>query len=103
MVRTRFDLLHPSDNRRVNNKQADQKAYHDRNAREKSLRIGQRVVVRNQIPGRPWVPGIVGEVQGPLIYLVRLDTGQIWKRHVDHVREVGVSYDEQTSRGTTDT
>ena len=61
------------------------------------------MVVRNQIPGRPWVPGIVEEVQGPLTYLVRLDTGQIWKRHVDHVREVGVSNDEQISRATTDT
>ena len=59
------------------------------------------MAVRNQIPGRPWVPGIVEEVQGPLTYLVRLDTGQIWKRHIDHVREVGVSNDEQTS--TTDT
>ena len=59
------------------------------------------MVVRNQIPGRPWVPGIVEEVQGPLTYLVHLDTGQIWKRHIDHVREVGVSNDEQTS--TTDT
>ena len=53
MVHTRFDLLHPIDSRRVNNKQADQKAYHDRKTRERSLRIGQQVVVRNQIPGRP--------------------------------------------------
>ena len=59
------------------------------------------MVVRNQIPGRPWVPGIVEEVQGPLTYLVHLDTGQIWKKHVDHVREVGVSNDKQISRGTT--
>ena len=88
MLRTRFDLLHPSDNRRVINKPADQKAYHDRKARERSLRIGQRVVVRNQIPGRPWVPGIVEEMQGPLTYLIHLDTGQRWKRHVDHVREI---------------
>ena len=101
MARTRFDLLHPTVNRRVNEKQADQIAYHDRKARERSFKIGQRVVVRNQIPGRPWVPGIVAEVQGPLTYLVRLDTGQIWKRHIDHVREVGVSNDVQTS--TTDT
>lgn len=88
-VRTRFDLLHPSDNRRVNEKQADQKAYHDRKARERSFTIGQRVVVKNQIPGKPWVPGIVEKVQGPLTYLVHLDTGQLWKRHVDHIREVG--------------
>ena len=106
MLRTRFDLLHPSDNRRVNNKQADQKAYHDRKAKERSLRIGQRVVVRNQIPGRPWVPGIVEEMQGPLTYLICLDTGQRWKRHVDHVREIGGSndeHDEQNFSRTIDT
>ena len=57
MLRTRFDLLHPSDNQRVNNKQADQKAYHDRKVKERSLMIGQRVVVKSQIPGRPWVLG----------------------------------------------
>ena len=41
MVRTRFDLFHPTVNRRVNEKQADLKAYHDRKARERSFRIGQ--------------------------------------------------------------
>ena len=106
MLHTRFDLFHPSDNQQVNNKQADQKAYHDRKARERSLRIGQRVVVRNQIPGRPWVPGIVEEMQGPLTYLIHLNTGQRWKRHVDHVREIGGSndeLDEQISSRTNDT
>ena len=37
MVHTRFDLLHPTVNRRVNEKQADQKAYHDRKAREREI------------------------------------------------------------------
>ena len=49
MTRTRH---HPSDNRQVNERQADQKAYHDRKARERSLIVGQRVVVKNQIPAK---------------------------------------------------
>ena len=64
------------------------------------------MVVRNQIPGRPWVPGIVEEMQGPLTYLICLDTGQRWKRHVDHVREIGGSndeHDEQNFSRTIDT
>ena len=39
-------------------------------------------------------PGIVEEMQGPLTYLICLDTGQRWKRHVDHVGEIGGSNEE---------
>ena len=68
MARTRH---HPRDNRQVNERQADQKAYHDRKARERSLTVGQRVVVKNQIPGKTWVLGTIEKVQGPLTYLVQ--------------------------------
>jgi len=86
MILTRLDLLHPSDNRRVNEHQADQKAYHDKRTRQRGFKVGQGVVVKDQNPGKQWVPGIIEKLQGPVTYLVHLDTGQLWKRHIDHLK-----------------
>ena len=35
-----------------------------------------------------WNINTVGR-QGPLSYLVQMPEGQVWKRHVDHIRELG--------------
>ena len=100
MIRTRLDLLHPSDNKRVNEHQANQKQYHDKRARQRSFKVGQRVVVRDQNPRKPWVPGTIEKLQGPVTYLVRLDTGQLWRRHIDHLREIDDSSVEAASKTT---
>ena len=36
-----------------------------------------------------WVSGILIGQQRPLSYLVQMPEGQVWKRHVDHIRELG--------------
>lgn len=55
------------------------------------MKVGQRVVAKDQNSAKPWVPGTIEKLQGPVTYLVCLDTEQLWKRHNDHLREVGDS------------
>lgn len=90
-VRTRFDLLRPDVDGTVASKQAEQKRQHDLHAKKRDLFIGQRVMVRNLRPGPRWIPGTVVERNGPLSYLVQVNGNQMWKRHIDHLREMGDS------------
>ena len=36
-----------------------------------------------------WKLGVVVRRQGPLTYLVKMDSGQLWRRHIDHLRDLG--------------
>ena len=97
-LRTRLDLLRPTCDRVVDGRQAQQKTDHDRRARSRELHVGQQVMARNLRQGVPWVAGVIIERLSPLTYLVQVDTGQLWKRHLDHLRVRGdkpVSEDTQ--------
>ena len=83
---TRLDLLRPDRERHVSCKQAQQKADHDKRARSRELYVGQPVMARNLRLGAPWIPGVIVERLGPLSYRVQVESGQIWKRHLDHLR-----------------
>ena len=96
-VRTRFDLLHPSCDRHVRDKQATQKACHDHHARHRELGVDQEVMARNWRPGPEWVRGVVMERLGPLTYHIRTSSGQLWKRHIDQVRELGDHPEKRTA------
>ena len=85
-LRTRLDLLRPSDAEHVQDKQAQQKRDHDKHARERELEPGQTVMARNFRPGPDWVPAVITRQLAPLTYEVRVNGGQLWTRHVDHLR-----------------
>ena len=85
-LRTRLDLLVPDVGTRVRDKQASQKTYHDRRAKARSFQIGQSVWARNYRDGPDWVPATIVDQLGPLSYLVRLQQGELWRRHIDHLR-----------------
>ena len=48
-------------------------------------------MVRNFRPGPDWVPGVFDEKLGPLSYMVKVGNGQVWKRHIDHLRRSAAS------------
>ena len=84
--RTRLDLLRPDLGRKVFEKQIDQKAIFDRPSKECHFSIGEEVLVQN-FRGEPkWIEGTVAERTGPVSYRVIVGD-QIWKRHVDQIRE----------------
>ena len=86
-IRTQLDLVKPNLERRVWDKQADQKQQHDQLVRLREFTIRQQVMVRNMRPGPSWVQGEIKQQLGPLTFLVSVDYGQTWKCHVDHLRD----------------
>ena len=85
-LRTRLDLMSPDVGARVRDKQSAQKDYHDRHSRARELAIGQRVWARNFREGSKWVQASVLDQLGPLSFLVQLQGGVTWRRHIDHLR-----------------
>ena len=85
--RTRLSLLRPDVNKSVRDRQTSQKVLHDRRARARSFVVGDRVLARNLRPGPDWIRGTIVEVLGPVTYIVEIDGGQRWKRHIDQLKD----------------
>ena len=49
--------------------------------------MGQSVMVNNFCTGPTWVPEIIVQQLGPLIYMIEVSAGKFWKRYVDHVKD----------------
>ena len=88
-IRTRLDLLYPDVELRVAKNLSRQKAMHDVHAKAREFLVGQQVILLNLWDGPKWVPGVVVGRQGPLSYVVQTTGGEVWKRHVDQIGEVG--------------
>lgn len=85
-LRTRFDLIRPDLEKKVVDKQEQQKKHHDQHARGRKFSVNQEVMARNYGRGNKWMPGIVKQQNGPVSYTVLVD-GMYWKRHVDQLRD----------------
>ena len=85
--RTRLDLLRPSIQNRVIQKQANDKQCHDAHAAERTFRAGDDVWAMNFQGNPKWIATVVENQLGPLTFVVRLKDGRTWKRHQDHLRE----------------
>ena len=68
-----------------------QKAMHHLHAKTREFLVDQHAVILcNLCEGPSCVPGVVVGRQGPLSYGLQTKTGwEVWKRHVDQIREVG--------------
>ena len=90
-LRTRLDLLRPDIGKHVHMQQSRQKALHDQHARDREFSVGQSVWTRNMREGPCWVPGTVVEILGPVSCLIHVQNGELWRRHIDHLRNGGAS------------
>ena len=79
-LRTHLNVLSPDVEGRVLDRQATQKANHDKHSHARELRA------RNFHDGSAWVPATVADQVGPLSYLVQLPGGGLWHRQIDHLR-----------------
>ena len=86
-LRTRLDLLKPDIGRKVRSQQSQQKAQHDLHSRGRQFDPGQLVFVRNRRDGPRWIRGSIIRIQGPVSYLVRVSTGDVWRQHIDDIRD----------------
>lgn len=81
-IRSRIDLMVPS----ANKESMKEEIPHIKRA----FNIQDRVAVREYLDKKTrWKFGKIVDKQGKLHYLVRLDDGREWKRHVDQIRSVG--------------
>ena len=78
----------------MTDKQSQQKAAHDSHSKSRQFHVGQSVMARNLRPGPKWIPGIIVQRLGPLSFLIETRDGQLWRRHVDHLKSV---YSDQES------
>ena len=85
-LRTRLRLLTPDLAARVRSKQLQQKEHHDRHCKEREISLGQSVWAKNFRSGPSWIQAVVIGKVGPVTYLVRLENGEEWRRHIDHLR-----------------
>ena len=86
-LRTWLSLLRPNLGEKVMDSQAKQMAAHDVYARMlREFYPGNRFLVKDLRKEDTWCPGSVAERSGPRSYVVVLNDGRVWKRHVDHVR-----------------
>lgn len=86
-LRTRLDAIKPSLECRVEARQNQQKASHDRRARDRRFAEGDPVFVRNFRQGPRWLPGLIEQISGPVSYRVRLSDGRLLRCHQDQVRK----------------
>ena len=70
----------------VRDQQSRQKDRHDQGSRACEFDIGQTVWARNFRDGPKWISAVVSDRVGPLSYLIRLRDGEMWRRHIDHLR-----------------
>ena len=100
-VRTRLDLILPNCQSQVLQRQAQQKKDHDRSSHVCELCTSQRVMARNYRDQNHWLPGTVVQRLGPLTYSVQLDTGSLWRRHIDQLRcRIGEAQEIRKERST---
>ena len=85
-IRTRLDLIQPNTESTMTKAQGMQKAHHNTKAKETRYMIGENVMAKNYRSGPKWLPGVIVEQLGSLTFLVQLDNGMFWKRHVDQLR-----------------
>ena len=45
------------------------------------------MIVWNHRPVLRWIPGTIIERKGPVSYLILVLGGELWKRHIHHLRE----------------
>ncbi|XP_011862670.1 PREDICTED: uncharacterized protein K02A2.6-like [Vollenhovia emeryi] len=83
-MRTRLDLLFPI-------KEESKVLGQD----SKRFMIGERVAGRNYIGRDKWKFGEIKNSCGKLHYLITLDDGRIWRRHVNQMRSIGQATPKQ--------
>ena len=82
-LRTRLDLLKRDSQMK--------RALSSEKGREKEFQIGQSVIARDYRTKNKWVPGVITDCTGPLMYKVDIGSNELWRRHADQIRESNLS------------
>lgn len=69
-------MLNPDVANRVHSKQGEQKKQHDRRSKDRDLKEGDQVWVR-EFSSAAWIRGTLVKNQGPLSFTVLLEDGRV--------------------------
>ncbi|XP_052782889.1 uncharacterized protein K02A2.6-like [Mya arenaria] len=86
-LRTRVSLVRPDFKVKVMNKQSDQKVSHDIHSKFREFFPGDQVLVKEVRADETWWPSTVAERTAPKSYIVILNDGRVWKRHIDLIQK----------------
>ena len=84
-LRTQIDVLKPNTATKVEAAQARQKNQLGQHSRSRRLSVGGRVQTRNFSGNRKWTPGTIIQQNGPVSARIKLENGDIVKRHEDQL------------------
>ena len=104
-LRIRLDNLRPNMERRYAEQLHYQASLRDKRSKADKLRefeVGDSVLARDYVGKQKWVPGVIVDREGPLMYKIQVQTG-IWRRHVDQMLprlEAQVEVDQDQLGGT---
>lgn len=79
-IRTRLDAMMLSEQNHFDN------SHESRMKVKRSFEVGSRVQARNYTSAGKWCFGNVIEREGLLHYKIKMDNGDVWRRHVDQLR-----------------
>ena len=100
-LRTRLDMIRPNLDSTVCAAQAKQKQHHDEHSKSREFLPGDNVWTRDfRNNETKWISGVVLQSVGPLSYMIQLDDGTLWKRHIDHIRSRVVRHNIDTPIST---
>ncbi|XP_062401725.1 LOW QUALITY PROTEIN: uncharacterized protein K02A2.6-like [Sardina pilchardus] len=84
-LRSVLDLVCPALGDKVGQKQAMQKEYHDKHARDRAFTESDQVYVRGY-SGQKWIPATLIKRTGPVSWRVKTQDGKVARRHQDQIR-----------------
>ena len=85
-LRSQFDNLKPSLEKKDILNQERQRKAHDSHARHREFKVDDRVYVKNYSTGNTWLPGKVTKKLGSAMYAVLLEDGRNVRKHGDQMR-----------------
>lgn len=83
-LRIRLDNLRPNIDRRYAEQLHDQSVKRKAPDRLRKFEVGDTILARDYVGKLKWMPGVVVDREGPLMYKVQVQKG-IWRRHVDQL------------------
>ena len=95
IIRTRLNLLMPTSEYTVLNKQTQEAQHHDIHTRPRSFEVGQHVMAQNFLKGSKWKPTTITKLLGNSMVLVKTADGQLWKRHLKQIGDTRVTPDQE--------
>ena len=91
-LKNKLDLLSPNIHHHINKRQ-DQMSLQGSHSPARVYEVGDAVMARNYSRGEKWLRGVIIS-KDHLNYTISMDSGQVWRRHIDQIRKTQLEFVE---------